>query len=181
MIGISSFLIVYIKTEIVNNHICNFWITYPNFGHAFYPSFQWSTGFGPIEPYVLADLYAWLEAHSGLSHSYITTSTGSSVGANTSFLNLKYMFDFYIDLRLLGFYQCIYQGQGFYQGQDDEQKKGSYGRMIGEVYCNYSPTNWNSTKNFSEEMLKSGFAVILTKFCAHSEFAIESWAKKYGC
>ena len=65
--------------------------------------------------------------------------------------------------------------------QDDEQKKGSYGRMIGEVYCNYSPTNQNSTKNFSEEMLKSSFAVILTKFCAHSEFAIESWAKKYGC
>ena len=65
--------------------------------------------------------------------------------------------------------------------QDDEQKKGSYGRMIGEVYCNYSPTNQNSTKNFSEEMLKSGFAVILTKFCAHSEFDIESWAKKYGC
>jgi micrococcal nuclease len=65
--------------------------------------------------------------------------------------------------------------------QDDEQKKGIYGRMIGEVYCNYSPTNWNSTKNFSEEMLKSGFAVILTKFCAHSEFAIESWVKKYGC
>ena len=40
--------------------------------------------------------------------------------------------------------------------------------------------NQNSTKNFSEELLKSGFAVILTKFCAHSEFGIESWAKKYG-
>ena len=52
--------------------------------------------------------------------------------------------------------------------------------MIGEVYCNYSPSNQNSTKNFSEEMLNSGFAVILTNFCAHSEFAIESWAKKYG-
>ena len=65
--------------------------------------------------------------------------------------------------------------------QDDGQTRGSYGRMIGEVYCNYSPTNQNSTKNFSEEMLKSGFAVILTKFCAHSEFDIESWAKKYGC
>ena len=66
--------------------------------------------------------------------------------------------------------------------QDDEQKKGSYGRMIGEVYCNYSPSNQNSTKNFrSEEMLKSGLADILTNFCAHSEFTIESWAKKYGC
>jgi hypothetical protein len=55
-----------------------------------------------------------------------------------------------------------------------------------EIICDYITaeqiaTNQNSTKNFSEEMLKSGFAVILTKFCAHSEFAIESWAKKYGC
>jgi uncharacterized protein len=42
-------------------------ITYPNLGHFFYPSFQWLTSGGPIQPYVLADLYAWLEAHSGLS------------------------------------------------------------------------------------------------------------------
>ena len=30
--------------------------------------------------------YAWLEAHSGLSHSYVTTAT-STIGANTSSLN----------------------------------------------------------------------------------------------
>ena len=47
-------------------------ITYPNLGHLFYPSSQWSTGFGPIQQNVLADLYAWLEAHSGLSHSVAT-------------------------------------------------------------------------------------------------------------
>jgi hypothetical protein len=41
---------------------------------------------GPVEPYVLADLYAWLEAHSGLSHSYVTTPA-STIGANTSSLN----------------------------------------------------------------------------------------------
>ena len=56
-------------------------ITYPNLGHAFYISSQWSTGFGPIEPYVLADLYAWLEAHSGLLHPYVPTPT---TGANSS-------------------------------------------------------------------------------------------------
>jgi uncharacterized protein len=50
-------------------------ITYPNLGHEFYPSSQWSTGIGPIEPYVLADLYAWLEAHSGLSNPNITPTT----------------------------------------------------------------------------------------------------------
>jgi len=35
-----------------------------------------------IEQYVLADIYSWLEAHSGLSHSYVTTT-----GTNTSSLN----------------------------------------------------------------------------------------------
>jgi alpha-beta hydrolase superfamily lysophospholipase len=58
-------------------------ITYPNLGHLFYPSSQWITGVGPIEQYVLADLYSWLEAHSGLSHSYVTTPA-SAIGANTS-------------------------------------------------------------------------------------------------
>ena len=48
-------------------------ITYPNLGHQFYPSSQWSTGIGPFEEYVLADIYSWLEAHFGLSHSYVTT------------------------------------------------------------------------------------------------------------
>jgi pimeloyl-ACP methyl ester carboxylesterase len=60
-------------------------ITYPNLGHVFYPSSQWETGLGPIQQYVLADLYSWLEAHSGLSHSFPTTT--STLGANTSLLN----------------------------------------------------------------------------------------------
>jgi Serine aminopeptidase, S33 len=34
-------------------------------------------GIGPIQQYVPADLYAWLEAHSGLSHSYATITTTS--------------------------------------------------------------------------------------------------------
>jgi len=68
-------------------------ITYPNLGHVFYPSSQWFTeptpfqyklvtGIGPIEPYVLSDIYAWLESHSGLSHPYVTTT--STIGANSS-------------------------------------------------------------------------------------------------
>jgi len=40
----------------------------------FYPSSQWSAGIGPIEPYVLAGLYAWLEAHSEISHPYVAAS-----------------------------------------------------------------------------------------------------------
>ena len=58
-------------------------ITYPNLGHEFYPSSQWLTRAGPIEPYVLADIYTWLEAHSGLSHTYTITPT-STLGANAN-------------------------------------------------------------------------------------------------
>ena len=67
--------------------------------------------------------------------------------------------------------------------QDDGQTRGSYGRMIGEVYCNFKAgvENLTLTKNLSEEELKSGLAEILTKYCASSEFAGELWAKRYGC
>jgi hypothetical protein len=68
------------------NHPDHTLITYPNLGHDFYPSSQWSTGIGPIEQYVLADLYGWLEAHSGLSHSFATTPA-LTIGTNTSPLN----------------------------------------------------------------------------------------------
>src|SRR5215469_8024915 len=65
-------------------------ITYPNLGHEFYPSSQWSTGVGLFEPYVLADIYAWLEAHSGLSNSNITpTTTASITGTNTNSSNKR--------------------------------------------------------------------------------------------
>jgi len=62
-------------------------ITYPDLGHLFYPSPPMSTSSGPIPQYVLADLYSWLESHSGLSYPYLapafsnmTTTTPS--GAN---------------------------------------------------------------------------------------------------
>jgi uncharacterized protein len=70
------------------NHPDHTLVTYPNLGHVFYPSSQWTTGIGPIQQYVLADLYAWLEAHSGLSHSYVTTPIASATEANTSSLNI---------------------------------------------------------------------------------------------
>ena len=35
-------------------------ITYPDLGHLFYPSSQWLTAFGPIQEYVLQDLFGWL-------------------------------------------------------------------------------------------------------------------------
>ena len=71
-------------TEI--NHPDHTLITYPNLGHQFYPSSQWETQNGPIQQYVLADIYSWLEAHSALSHSYVAT-TASAMEANTNSLN----------------------------------------------------------------------------------------------
>ena len=69
--------------------------------------------------------------------------------------------------------------------EDDGQRGRSYGRMIGEVHCNYSHhndnDNDNNTKNLAEQLLKSGFADILTKLCIDSEFANETWAKEFGC
>jgi len=60
------------------NHPDHMLITYPNLGHDFYPSSQWSTGIGPIEPYVLADIYAWLAAHSGF------TKTAAAISSNAT-------------------------------------------------------------------------------------------------
>ncbi len=64
------------------NHPDHTLITYPNLGHSFYPSSQWSTGIGPIEPYGLANIYAWLEAHSGLRHP--STAAPNEMSANKS-------------------------------------------------------------------------------------------------
>jgi uncharacterized protein len=75
-----AFLLQQRLTEV--NHPDHTLITYPNLGHVFYPSSQWTRGAGVgIEQYVLADIYSWLEAHSGLSHSYATTT--STLGAST--------------------------------------------------------------------------------------------------
>jgi len=57
--------------------------------------------------------------------------------------------------------------------QDDWQLEDQYGRMIAVVYC--------GGKNLNYELLKSGHAVILTQYCAVSEFGGETWAVEYGC
>ena len=79
-----AFLLQQRLTEV--NHPDHTLITYPDLGHIFYPSSKWSTGMGPIEPYVLADLYAWLEAHSGFTRipSVMPSSYSSSSSSNSS-------------------------------------------------------------------------------------------------
>jgi len=57
--------------------------------------------------------------------------------------------------------------------QDDGQTGGSYGRVIGLVFCGGSLLN--------EELLETDLAVIDSRFCNESEYGQEDWAKKYGC
>jgi pimeloyl-ACP methyl ester carboxylesterase len=75
-----AFLLQQRLTEV--NHPDHTLITYPNLGHTFSPSSQWLTTVGPIEEYVLADLYTWLAAHSGFTH--IPTSIPSSNSSSSS-------------------------------------------------------------------------------------------------
>jgi uncharacterized protein len=80
-----AFLLQQRLTEV--NHPDHTLITYPNLGHHFYPENIWQTGVPavpePISEFVLADLYAWLEAHSGFTRSpspSFSSSNSSSIG-----------------------------------------------------------------------------------------------------
>jgi uncharacterized protein len=42
------------------NHPDHLLIAYPDLGHAFSPANEWISSFGPIEQYVLRDMYEWL-------------------------------------------------------------------------------------------------------------------------
>jgi len=57
--------------------------------------------------------------------------------------------------------------------EDDGQTEGSYGRMIAVIYCNGI--------NLNEAVLESGHGYLSSGFCDRSEFAMHSWAQKYGC
>ena len=67
------------------NHPDHTLITYPGLGHMFYPSSEWKTGMGPIEQYVLRDLYSWLESHNGFTP--LTTFDSSSYTSKTTKIN----------------------------------------------------------------------------------------------
>ena len=57
--------------------------------------------------------------------------------------------------------------------EDDKQTEGSYGRMIGVIYCNGI--------NLNQAVLDAGHAEITTFYCTKSEFVNRSWAQKHGC
>ncbi|MEE8383959.1 MAG: thermonuclease family protein, partial [Nitrosopumilus sp.] len=57
--------------------------------------------------------------------------------------------------------------------EDDSQTGGSYGRIIGVVYCN--------GVNLNSELLDADLGYLENQFCDSSEFAEEPWAIKHGC
>jgi micrococcal nuclease len=59
--------------------------------------------------------------------------------------------------------------------EDDGQKGGSYGRLIGVVYCNGSMTSINQI------LLEEGKAIVYEDFCNVSEFANDKWVTSFGC
>jgi uncharacterized protein len=68
-----AFMLQQRLTEV--NHPDHTLITYPGLGHQLSPSIGYFPGSAmflqkvvPTEEYALADLFSWLESHSGLSH-----------------------------------------------------------------------------------------------------------------
>jgi glucose/arabinose dehydrogenase len=57
--------------------------------------------------------------------------------------------------------------------EDDSQTEGSYGRIIGVIYCN--------GVNLNSELLDADLGYLENQFCDSSEFAEEQWAIKHGC
>ena len=54
---------------------------------------------------------------------------------------------------------------------DDGQRRGSFGREIGVVYCD--------GENLNEQLMENNLGIIDTRFCEISEFSNEKWAKSY--
>ena len=57
--------------------------------------------------------------------------------------------------------------------EDDGQRDGSHGRVIGVVHCN--------GHNLNAELVDAGHAEILERFCGTSEFSNSDWAIRNGC
>jgi Staphylococcal nuclease homologue len=56
--------------------------------------------------------------------------------------------------------------------EDDGQKEGSFGRLIGLVYC--GDNGIDNKKSLNELLFEGGYAVIYQDFCKISEFSSAS-------
>ena len=61
---------------------------------------------------------------------------------------------------------------------DDSQKDGSYGRIIGKVWCFGYPVVTPET-SLNAMLIDAGHAKVLSGFCNTSEFSSNDWAKPY--
>lgn len=59
--------------------------------------------------------------------------------------------------------------------EDDGQKAGIYGRMIGLVLCERLDSSLNKA------ILTSGNAEVLAQFFGANKFSTKDWAQQYGC
>jgi endonuclease YncB( thermonuclease family) len=59
--------------------------------------------------------------------------------------------------------------------EDDGQTGGSFGRLVGVVYCG------GGTASLNELLLQGGYATIDQSLCGISEFSTTVWALRYGC
>ncbi len=59
--------------------------------------------------------------------------------------------------------------------EDDMQVSRSHRRIVAKVYCR------NGTFDLNRELVMSGNAEILEKFCGKSEFSDEEWVQNNGC
>jgi len=57
--------------------------------------------------------------------------------------------------------------------EDDGQTEGSYGRIVGVIYCN--------GVNLNEAVLDDGLGYLSSGFCYKSEFKTHAWAQRHGC
>ncbi len=57
--------------------------------------------------------------------------------------------------------------------EDDGQQEGTYGRIIGVIYCN--------GQNLNRALLDSGNGYLPVELCSASEFATTGWAQSHGC
>ena len=57
--------------------------------------------------------------------------------------------------------------------EDDGQTEGSYGRIVGVVYCN--------DMNLNEVIMDADLGYLSSGFCYKSEFSTHAWAQRHGC
>lgn len=66
-------------------------------------------------------------------------------------------------------------GSTIHVDEDDNQLKGSYGRIIAKVYCD------GMNDSLNQKIIENNHGTIYQRFCDVSEFGNEDWAIKYGC